>query len=141
MVDACVFGLDGPYDVKVQTMRCTAYACRTTFGPNFYTDNGSKINTASIADVKEVLFISTKRGFTVNYLRYHTQLEFRAFVSGRGIEDVYSEVFGASFETHTRFRRSHADALMYWSALNEFQVLGIHKDSFPAASLSRVLFL
>ena len=66
---ACVFRLDGPYHVKVQTMRCTAFACRASFGPNFYTDNGSKINTANGADVKEVLFISTKGGFTVNHLR------------------------------------------------------------------------
>lgn len=129
LIEASVFGLDGPMEVQVQTMRCTHYSCRITFGPNFYTMAGSKINTADVADLTDALFVSAKRGFTLNYLKYHTQLEFRAFASSRAIADIYGSVFGNDVDESEQFRKMHADAIMYWNALNEFEPLGLHKDT------------
>lgn len=36
----------GAYTATVRTMRCNGYERRTTFGPNFFVENGKKINTA-----------------------------------------------------------------------------------------------
>ncbi|CAJ1458372.1 unnamed protein product [Effrenium voratum] len=68
-VKAIVYGMTGGIDVQVRTMRCTSYSCRRTFGPNFFVDAGSKINTATPEDIDEVLFLSNKMGFTVDYLK------------------------------------------------------------------------
>ena len=54
----------------VRTMRCNSRACRTTFGPNFFVENGNKVNTAAPEDVSDVLFVNMKVGFAVNYLKY-----------------------------------------------------------------------
>ena len=80
-IEAIVYTMGGAADTVVKTMRCTSYGCRKTYGPNFVTDAGFKINTALPEDVDEVLSVSVKRGFTVDYLKHHVQLEFRAFVS------------------------------------------------------------
>ena len=70
------------------------YSCTTTYGPNFYIDESAKINTLLDIDVAgEAIFLSPKIGFTVNYLRYHMLLEFRAFASARAALDVHSRVY------------------------------------------------
>ena len=108
---------------------CTHYNCRMIFGPNFYTMAGSKINTIDIADLINILFVNTKQGFTLIYLKYHRQLEFRVFAASRIIADIYGSIFGNNIDESEQFRKMHADAIMYWNALNEFEPLGLHKDT------------
>ena len=93
-VDATLYGMSGPEKVSVVTVRCTSYSCRRTYGPNFYIEQSAKINTLPDVDVAgEAVFLSPKIGFTVNYLRYHMLLEFRAFASARAALDVHSRVY------------------------------------------------
>ena len=61
-IDAVVYGMEGPVKVKVQTWRCNARDCGTTYGPNFFAENHQKINTARLSDLDGVLFISNKKG-------------------------------------------------------------------------------
>ena len=64
IIDAQVYGTSGPFKVKVQTWRCNDRDCRAVHGPNFYVENGEKINTAEISDLSDILFINNKKGFT-----------------------------------------------------------------------------
>ncbi|CAJ1401529.1 unnamed protein product [Effrenium voratum] len=105
-IEAVVYSMSGPYDAIVRTMRCTAWGCRKTYGPNFVNVDGCKLNTANPQDIQKVLFVNVKRGFSLEYLQYHTQLEFRAFVSSRAIQDVHENVYGTVDDTDfTRFRK------------------------------------
>lgn len=93
-VKAVVFTLAGEISTTVRTMRCNAYSCRTTFGPNYFVEANKKVNTAAPHHVSEVLFVSPKVGFSADYLRYHIALEFRAYVPTRAVQSVYESVFG-----------------------------------------------
>ena len=75
VVDATVYGMTGPMAVQVHTARCNGKGCRVTYGPNFFTEAGTKTNTVSFHELGDVLFISVKKGFTIDYLKYHSLLE------------------------------------------------------------------
>lgn len=114
-VEAVVYTLEGERPVTVRIMRCNAYNCRTTFGPNSFIEDGKKINTVSPPDVKDALL-----GITVDYLKYHLALEFRAYVLARAAQDLYENVFGHPV-SDDRFGKLYANSLciMYWLALTE----------------------
>ena len=126
-VAAVVYTLAGPCETTVRTMRCNAYGCRTTFGPNFLLDDGKKINTATLENVSDVLFVNNKLGFSLDYLKYHSALEFRGFLAARAIEAAYKSVFDHE-HSEVRFRAMHADCVMYWLALQELSLIGCEKD-------------
>ena len=65
----------------------------------------------------------------VKYLRYHSMLEFRGFVSARAIHDVYEEVMvtDSGFDPETHFQEMHSDAVMYYLAIQELSEIGMHK--------------
>lgn len=60
-IPAVVYSLGGERTTTVRTMRCNGYQCRTTFGPNFFVENGKKINTAGPDDLGDVLFINMRK--------------------------------------------------------------------------------
>ena len=126
-VDATLYGMSGPEKVSVVTVRCTSYSCRRTYGPNFYIEQSAKINTLPDVDVAgEAVFLSPKIGFTVNYLRYHMLLEFRAFASARAALDVYSRVYDIEHCSQGgHFRDVHGSAIMYFIALSEYPAASI----------------
>ena len=126
-VAAVVYTLAGPCETTVRTMRCNAYGRRTTFGPNFLLDDGKKINTATLENVPDVLFVNNKLGFSLDYLKYHSALEFRGFLAARAIEAAYKSVFDHE-HSEVRFRAMHADCVMYWLALQELSLIGCEKD-------------
>ena len=126
-VAAVVYTLAGPCETTVRTMRCNAYGCRTTFGPNFLLDDGKKINTATLENDPDVLFVNNKLGFSLDYLKYHSALEFRGFLAARAIEAAYKSVFDHE-HSEVRFRAMHADCVMYWLALQELSLIGCEKD-------------
>ncbi|CAE7162509.1 unnamed protein product [Symbiodinium necroappetens] len=121
-VDATLYGMSGPEKVSVVTVRCTSYSCRRTYGPHFYIDRSVKINTLPDVDVaEEAIFLSPKIGFTVNYLRYHMLLEFRALASARAALDVYSRVCDIEHcSGGGHFRDVHGSSIMYFIALSEY---------------------
>ena len=92
-------------------------------------DAGSKINTATPEDIDEVLFLSNKMGFTVDYLKYHSMLEFRAFASTRAVQDIYQSVFNVDLsDASSWFRNRHSDVICYWMALQELTPLKLHSS-------------
>ena len=59
-VDAVVYGMSGPEDVVAQTKRRGYFDCRRTYGPNFYVQEGKKVNAMRKDDVEDVLFVRSK---------------------------------------------------------------------------------
>ena len=92
-----------------------------------------------------MIFVSGKKCFSIQYLRYHEELLFRGHVSTRAIEHAYNTVFGLTDDdvpndVVTGFRKLHQTALFYYLAIKEFQVLNLHKtllvdDEIADASL------
>ena len=61
--------------------------------------------------------------------KYHSLLEFRAFVATRAVKDVYQEVFGLSHsDKSSQFRVNHATGIMYWIAVHELEAFGKERD-------------
>lgn len=60
-IPAVVYSLGGERTTTVRTMHCNGYECRTTFRPNFFVENGGKINTAGPDDLGDVLFINMRK--------------------------------------------------------------------------------
>ena len=128
-VEAVAYTLQGVQKVQVQTMRCTSYACRKSFGPNFVWEDSAKYNTVNSDTMGRILFINNKCGFATDYLHYHSLLEFRAFVATRAVKDVYQEVFGLSHsDKSSQFRVNRATGVMYWIAVHELEALGKGKE-------------
>ena len=128
-VKAVIYGMNGVQHVLVQSMRCTSFDCRKTYGPNFVWEHSDKYNTANPQNIEEIgaLFVATKVGFTVDYLRYHSYLEFRAFVSSTAVQQTYQHTYSTPHsEDCTWLSRVHASAVMYWVALQELHPLNLH---------------
>ena len=123
-VDAVVY-------IHVQTMRCTSYACRNSFGPNFVWEDSAKYNTVNSDTMGRILFVNNKCGFATEMwicyglLAHHALLEFRAFVATRAVKDVCQEVFGISHsDKSSQFLVNHATGIMYWIAVHELEACG-----------------
>ena len=128
-VKAVIYGMNGVQHVLVQSMRCTSFDCRKTYGPNFVWEHSDKYNTANPQNIEEIgaLFVATKVGFAVDYLRYHSYLEFRAFVSSTAVQQTYQHTYSTPHsEDCTWLSRVHANAVMYWVALQELHPLNLH---------------
>ena len=83
-------------------LRCNEDACQ-----NFPIEHGNKINTAAPQDVHNVLFLNSKLGFSMDYLKFHAALEFRAYVPARTAKCVYKSVFSHPLNSNW-FRVQHA---------------------------------
>ena len=146
-VKAICYEMTGLQDIIFVPKQCSSRTCCSTYGYNFRWLNGSKINVLNVEDFKDdVIFASAKKGFSIQYLRYHEELLFRGRVSIRAIEQAYKSVFGNDSEDDAHddvvsgFRKLHQTALFYFVALREFQVLNLRKtlvidDEISNASL------
>ena len=65
------------------------------------------INTAAPQDVHNGLFLNSKLGFSMDYLKFHAALEFRTYVPARTAKCVYKSVFGHPLNSNW-FRVQHA---------------------------------
>ena len=81
-----------------------------------------------IEDLKDqVLFVNSKCGFTMDYLKYHEELYFRGHVATRAVAHAYNSVFGEDMSVVPGwFRRLHEHALFYKEALQELEECGLH---------------
>jgi len=128
VVDATLYGLAGPQEVQVVTKQCSSRSCRAVYGYNYVWSNGKKINAVRMEDLKDqVLFVNSKCGFTIDYLKYHEELYFRGHVATRAVAHAYKSVFGEDMSVVPGwFRQLHEHALFYKVALQELEVLGLH---------------
>jgi len=88
-----------------------------------------------------VLFTSSKRCFTLTYLRFFADLHFRGYLSSAAVAWAYQRSFAddAAIGTHVpvRLDRSHMEAHMYYLALREFGPLGEQGSIRIGAEVSR----
>ena len=68
------------------------------YGPNFRRRSGDLLNTVVVSSMglEQVLFVNSKVGFTIRYLKflkYHAHLLFRCAASARGLEWRYEKTF------------------------------------------------
>ena len=133
--------LIGVKEVDVQGWRCVRKSCAAQHGPNYYFDDGAKMNTATVEDLHHCLFSNAKRCFTLRYLEFLTNLQFRTGTSDSGIAWAYKKTYekecaeeeeaeeeGYGRDILVDFRKLHADACMYYLAIREFSHLGLHKE-------------
>ena len=107
--------------------QCGSRNCRTAYGFNYLWDESKKVNCVDIEMLQEakVLFVNSKRCFTLNYLKYHEELMFRGGLPARAAEWAYRTVYGAEdceVVEYGRnvlydFRKLHMDALFYFMTL------------------------
>ena len=125
VVDATLYGLAGHQEVQVATKQCSSRSCRAVCGYNYVWSNGKKINAVCIEDLKDqVLFVNSKCGFPMDYLKYQEELQFRGHVATRAVAHAYNSVFREDVSVVLRwFRQLHEHALL---ALQE--LVGLHRQ-------------
>lgn len=132
-VRAIRYGLDGIADVTHRTMRCNRKGCKTVYNYNFMWAGSKKINTVKHVRDWPVLFVNSKRCFSVDYLKYNLNLHYRGFLSMAAASWAYGATFGDEEPSAARYGRKvpvdfpklHANAIMYYMALNEFAPLNL----------------
>lgn len=94
MIPAVLYTMSGPVEIAHRPKQCTSRNCRATYAYNFRWENSKKVNVLSLEDLEEdMLFVSSTKAFSLQYLRYHEELLFRGHVSTRAIEHAYNVVF------------------------------------------------
>ena len=129
-VDAVLYDLNGPVAIVHEQKNCTSRSCRASYGYNYRWENGDKVNVLGMDDFQDnILFVNSKKAFSLKYLQYHEELLFRGHLSSAAVSCAYHTVYADS-EEHIvyNFDKLHASALFYYMAIREFQVLGLHKN-------------
>ena len=129
-VDAVLYTLDGPIDIMHEQKQCTSRNCRTCYGYNYRWEHGQKVNTVCLEDLTDdVLFINSKKAFSIKYLKYHEELFFRGHLSSAAVSHAYRTVHEDA-EAHilSQFHKLHGNALFYFMSLRELEPLGVHQS-------------
>ena len=132
VIAATCYDLIGAKEVMVETKRCNS--CSMIYGPNFRNRSGELTNTSKISDMAmdTVLFVNTKVGFTIRFLKYHSFQFFRCCSTGRGVEWAFEKTFFDNPQKHDApklhygFRKLYYDALFYYMVALEWEILGKH---------------
>ena len=129
-VDAVLYTLDGPINIIHEQKQCSARNCRTCYGHNYRWENGKKINTVALADLTDdVLFINSKKAFSVKYLKYHEELFFRGHLSSAAVSHAYHTVHeDADAHILSHFHKLHGNAIFYFMAIRELEALDVHQS-------------
>jgi hypothetical protein len=136
-IEAQCHDLIGMKDVSHVQMRCCRQTCRTMYGHNYKWEGGQKKNCVKMADLSDgVLFVSAKRCFTLRYLHMFGKLAFRGFLTNRAATWAYDDTFapdgedivGHGADLTVELRKLHADALLYFHTLSQFEIIGMHMD-------------
>ena len=62
-------------------------------GYNYRWEHGQKVNTVCLEDLTDdVLFINSKKAFSIKYLKYHEELFFRGHLSSAAVSHAYRTV-------------------------------------------------
>ena len=113
-VQCTIVGIDGVLEGFSERKRCCAKNCRIYYYPTFYWHNGEMTNTVEnyggAGSEHHVLFVSSKLGFTVNYIRSHYCRIMRG-MSTRGEVETLQEVYGSGDLSADYVCRKFQDAL------------------------------
>ena len=109
-----IVGIDGVLEGFSERKRCCAKNCRIYYYPTFYWHKGEMTNTVEnyggAGSEHHVLFVSSKLGFTVNYIRSHYCRIMRG-MSTRGEVETLQEVYGSGDLSADYVGRKFQDAL------------------------------
>ena len=129
-IEAICYDMPGPRKVVCKSKECTSRNCRANYSYNFRWSKGKKINVLRSNDLADgVLFVNSKKCFSLTFLKYHEELLFRGQVSSRAIEHAYKSIHADNadeVEVIVDFRKCYQSALFYFIALREFEGLGSH---------------
>ena len=79
-----------------------------------------------------MLFTNGKRCFTKRYLKFHADMAFRQFTTGRGTawcyrasfgDDEMSSEYGRNVQSH--FNEEHLTGIVYYHAIQELDAVGL----------------
>ena len=129
-VDAVLYDLSGPVSVIHEQKQCANRHGRASCGYNYRWEQGNKVNVLSPEELADgVLFVNSKKAFSVKYIEYHIELLFRGHLSSAAASHAYSMVFGdQGLHLNERFDKLHYSALFYYLVMKEFQPLGLHLE-------------
>ncbi|CAJ1399562.1 unnamed protein product [Effrenium voratum] len=129
-VEAVLYDLGGPAEIYHEQKNCTARNCRASYGYNYRWEDGQKINALKTEEFEDgVLFVNSKKAFSLKYLQYHEELLFCGHLSHAAVSHAYQTVHAESdAEVVGRFHKLHATALFYHMAVRDFGCLGLHKE-------------
>lgn len=128
VVDALKYGFAPPEPVYHKSMRCNRKDCRLIHGHNFMWVGGDKQISVNLDDLSDnVLFVNNKVCFDIQFLQYHSVLQFRGFESYRCATYAQEVVFGVD-HTASRFRKHLANALVLYVAMKELAALDLVLD-------------
>ena len=91
-MEAYRYDVDGARVVMSQHMQCGRRQCRVTFAPNFCYTGNAKRNTATVADIGDTLFASSKRAFSTRLLRFYISLCVKGHLAARAFAWSFAEV-------------------------------------------------
>ncbi|CAK9076205.1 unnamed protein product [Durusdinium trenchii] len=129
-VDVVLYDLDGPRKIVHVQKNCTSRSCRASYGYNYRWEAGKKVNVLGMKDFQDnILFVNSKKAFSLKYIQYHEELLFRGHLSSAVVSCAYHVVHGDSQESILQnFDKLHASALFYYMAVREFKLLDLHQE-------------
>lgn len=143
VIQAVVYDLIGKETVHIATKKCQS--CGTIFGPTFRKKDGKMLNNVEVSQMAsaDVLFLTTKVGFTIRYLKYRSLLFFRCATTARGLEWAYEKAFfnqsigqpAMGWTGH--FRELHYDVLFYYLVSIEMEKIGKHTSIVIGRELTK----
>ena len=79
------------------------------------------MNVLGMKDFQDnILFVNSKKAFSLKYIQYHEELLFRGHLSSAAVSCAYHVVHGDSQESILQnFDKLHASALFYYMAVRE----------------------
>jgi len=81
---ATLIDFSGATDVHHVAKRCVSRQCRTGYLYNYRWQGNEKVNSLHLGET-EYVFVTAKIGFSEQFIRYHSSLQFRGFLSAKAI--------------------------------------------------------
>ena len=116
-VDAVLYTFEGPVPIIHRQKQCASRACRACYAYNYRWDESKKVNVTVVnfSDLQEdILFINSKKAFSLKYLQCHEELRYRGHLSSRAISDAYHTVH-SDRDAHIlqAFHKLHLNGIFY----------------------------
>jgi hypothetical protein len=119
-VPATLYGFGGACSVNHRQKQCGNKDCRRNYGYNYMWRDGKAVLCTPLKDLK-ALFVTSKTGFTIDYLEYHISLHFRGCVSARAVTWSGKDTLFADSDVPSVLRIMYEDARFLLQVAKEFQ--------------------
>lgn len=106
-IEAVIYTMSGPESVKHLPWRCVRKSCRSIHYYNYMWVGGAKMNTMKPEEA-EYIFVTSKTGFSAQFLQYHDALQFRGYLSNRALAWAQVNVLWQGDHSHSSFRDDYA---------------------------------